>query len=179
MRDELRQSFALLPRGSDPWIGISKPVESRVKKFICRRSVPTGALSVKGPAKDQLCRTIMCSSHSSEPMVDKCGLPDTGPGNDCNDVYMLICPGIVQESDILLTTEQIHSCNGQSRYGSLLRSQFCRRLATYAAQSARGHPLQALMRDFAPCLDRFSYCWHRLPEFGRIVKTMPWVFVEK
>jgi hypothetical protein len=25
MRDELRQSFALLPRRSDPWIGLSKP----------------------------------------------------------------------------------------------------------------------------------------------------------
>src|SRR5262249_9748304 len=74
MCDELRQSFALLPRRSKPWIWISKPVESRIKKFIRRRSVPTAALSVEGPTKNQLCRTIMVSSHPSEPMVNECGL---------------------------------------------------------------------------------------------------------
>src|SRR5271166_4223628 len=114
MRDELRQSFALLPCRSEPWIWISKPSESRVKKFICRRSAPTAALSVKGPAKNELRRTIMFSSHPSEPMVDKCGLPDTRPGNDCHDIYILICPCGIQESDILLSTENIASCNRQS-----------------------------------------------------------------
>ena len=116
MRDELRQSFALLPRRSEPWIWISKPSESRIKKFICGRSVPTAALSVEGPAKNKLCRTIMVSSHPSEPMVDERGLPDTSPGNDRNDIYMLICPCIIQESDILLSTKNIASGNGQSGY---------------------------------------------------------------
>src|SRR5215469_9850654 len=34
MRDELRESLALLPRRSEPWIWISKPTEGRIKKFI-------------------------------------------------------------------------------------------------------------------------------------------------
>src|SRR5215468_11166771 len=34
MRDELRESLALLPRRSNPWIWISKPTEGHVKKFI-------------------------------------------------------------------------------------------------------------------------------------------------
>src|SRR5580704_15174798 len=34
MRDELRQSFALLPRRSEPWIWIAKPSQSRIKEFI-------------------------------------------------------------------------------------------------------------------------------------------------
>ena len=39
MKCGLRQSFALLPRVSEPWIWISKPRESDVKKFICCRSI--------------------------------------------------------------------------------------------------------------------------------------------
>jgi hypothetical protein len=35
MRDELRQSFALLPGGSEPRIWVAKPRESGIKKFIC------------------------------------------------------------------------------------------------------------------------------------------------
>ena len=35
MRDKFRESLALLPRRSDPWVWISEPIESRVKKFIC------------------------------------------------------------------------------------------------------------------------------------------------
>src|SRR5271157_4685634 len=101
MRDDLRQSFALLPRRSEPWIWISKPSESRIKKFICRRSLPTAALSVEGPTKNELRRTILFSSHSSEPMVNERGFPDPGPGNDRNDIYLLVCPGIIQKSDIL------------------------------------------------------------------------------
>src|SRR5208282_4309781 len=112
MRDELSQSFALLPRRSDAGIGISKPSESSVEKFICGRSLPTAPLSVEGPTKNKLCRTIMISSHPSEPMVNERGLPDSGPGNDCNDVDILVCPCTIQESDILLPTKNIASCNG-------------------------------------------------------------------
>src|SRR5271169_4833621 len=112
MRDELRESLAFLPRRSEPWIGISKPRESRIKKFICRRSVPTGALSVEGPTKNKLCRTIMVSSHPSEPMVNERGLSDPSPGNNCNDVDILVCPCTIQKSDILLSTKNIASGNG-------------------------------------------------------------------
>src|SRR6266478_5849092 len=112
MRDELCQSFALLPRSSEPWIWISKPSESRVKKFICGRSLPTAALSVEGPTKNKLCRTIMVSSHPSEPMVNERGLSDPSPGNNCNDVDILVCPCAIQKSEILRSTKDITSGNG-------------------------------------------------------------------
>src|SRR5208337_1454101 len=112
MRDELRESLAFLPRRSKPWIWISKPSESRIKKFIRGRSLPTGALSVEGPTKDKLCRTIMVSGHPSEPMVNERGLSDTSPGNDCNDVDILVCPCTIQENDILLSAKNIAFCNG-------------------------------------------------------------------
>ena len=54
MCDEFRESLAPLPCCSKPWIWISEPNESRVKKFIRGRSLPKRALSVKGPAKNQL-----------------------------------------------------------------------------------------------------------------------------
>src|SRR5262249_32047065 len=79
MGDKLRQSFTLLPRRSDARIRISKPGESSVNKFICRRRASTGALSVKGPAKDELRRAILFSSYPREPMVDERGLSDAGP----------------------------------------------------------------------------------------------------
>src|SRR4029077_13760240 len=114
MGDELRQSFALFPRRSETRIWICKPSESRIKKFIRGRTVPTGALSVEGPTKNQLRRTVFFSSHSSEPMVDQRGLSDPGPGNDCNDVDLLVCPCPIQKSDILFPTKNIASGDGQS-----------------------------------------------------------------
>src|SRR6516165_1106740 len=116
MGDKLRESLPFFPRCSDPWIWITKPTESSVKKFICGRRFPGGALSVERPAKNQLRRTIVFSCHPAKPMVDQRRLPNPSPGNDGNDVYMLIRPGIIEESDILLTTKQIRSGNGQSRY---------------------------------------------------------------
>src|SRR5258708_33227662 len=112
MRNELRQSLAFLPRRSEAWIWISKPVESRIKKFICRRNVPTAALSVEGPTKNKLCRTIMVSSHPSEPMVNERRLPDPRPGIDGHDVDILVCPCLIQKSEILLSTKNIASGNG-------------------------------------------------------------------
>src|ERR1700746_1816742 len=137
MCNELRQSFALLPRRSEPWIWISKPSESRVKKLISGRSLATAALSVEGPTKNELCRTIMVSSHPSEPMVNERGLSDPSPGNNCNDIYVLVCPGIIQKSDILLSTKNIASGNGQSGYGNLLRCKSCWRLARSDTRSGR------------------------------------------
>src|ERR1700726_5293795 len=130
MRHEPRQSFAFLPGRSESRIWISKPSESRVKKFICGRSLPTAALSVEGPTKNKLRRTIMISSHPSEPMVNERGLPDPSPGHDCNDIYVLVCPCIIQESDIFLSTKNIASGNGQSGYGNLLRCKSCWWLAS-------------------------------------------------
>src|ERR1700757_748685 len=125
MRDELGQSFALLPGRSEAWIWIAKPVKSSIKKFIRGRSVPTAALSVEGPTKNKLCRTIMVSSHPSEPMVNERGLSDTSPTNDCNDVDILVCPCTIQKSDVLLSTKKIASCNRQSGYGNFFRCKSC------------------------------------------------------
>src|SRR5271165_2269896 len=131
MCDELRQSLPFLPRRSEPRIWISKPSESRIKEFICGRSLPTAALSVEGPTKNELCRTIMVSSHPSEPMIDERGLSDPSPSNDCNDVDILLCPCTIEESDILLSAKNIPSGNGQSGYGNFLRRRFCEPLSSY------------------------------------------------
>src|SRR5580692_7312699 len=112
MRDELRESLAFLPCPSQPWIWITKPSESRVNKFISGPSVSAGALSVKGPAKNELRRTVILTSHPSKPMVNEAGLTDPSPGNDRNDIYLLICPCIIQKSEILLSTKNIASGNG-------------------------------------------------------------------
>src|SRR6516162_10249771 len=120
MRDELCQSFALLPRCSKPRVWVAKPRESGIEKFICRRSVPPCALSVERPAKNELCRAILFSSHSSEPMVDQRRFSDSAPGSNCNHIDLLVCPCIVQESDVLFTTKKITSCDRQSGYGNLL-----------------------------------------------------------
>src|SRR6516164_3661596 len=114
MRDELRQSLALLPLCSDSWIWIAKPSECSVKKFVRRRSLPAAALSVKRPAKDELRGAIVFSCHPSKPMVDEGGLSDPSPGNDGNDVDFLLRPRTIQKSDILLSTKKFASCNRQS-----------------------------------------------------------------
>src|SRR6516165_8416513 len=119
MPDELGQSFALLPGGSEPRIWVAKPRESGIKKFICRRSTPTSTLTIERPTKNKLCRTIMFSSHSSEPMVDQRRFSDAGPGHYGNDVDILVCPCAVQKNDVFVSTENIVSGNGQSGYGNL------------------------------------------------------------
>jgi hypothetical protein len=40
-------------------------------------------------------------------MVDERGFPDTGPGDDCNDVYLPVHPRSLQKSDILLSAKNI------------------------------------------------------------------------
>src|SRR5215469_6247190 len=62
---------------ANPGIRITKSTQSGVKKFVCRGSTSTTALSVKGPAKDEFRGAIVFSSHPSNPMVDECGLSDT------------------------------------------------------------------------------------------------------
>src|SRR6516165_4839185 len=116
MRHKLGESFPFLPRRSKPWIGIAKPTQSSVEKFIGGRGLPTGALSIEGPAKNKLRRSIMFRSHPQEPLINQGRLPRTTPGNDGNDIYLLICPGLIQESDIRLSAKKIASCNGESRY---------------------------------------------------------------
>src|SRR5271169_1300021 len=125
MANELRQSFALLPGGSDSWIWITEPVKSRIKKLMGGRSFSAAALSIKGPTKDKLRRTILFSSHSPEPMVNERRLPHPSPGNNCNKDDMLVCPRTIQESDIFLSTKSVAARHGQSGNGNLLRRKAC------------------------------------------------------
>src|ERR1700693_1201041 len=109
MPDAPRECFALLPSGPDPWIRIPKPSESRVKKFICGRGLPAAALSVEGPTKNKLRRTVMLGTHPPEPMINQRGFPDTSPGNNRNDVDILVRPCGIQVSNVLLPTKDIAS----------------------------------------------------------------------
>src|ERR1700675_1656860 len=179
MRDELRKSLAFLPQRSEPWIWISKPSESRIKKFICGRSVPTAALSVEGPAEKNIRSTIMFSSQPSEPMVDDRGLPDTGPCNNCNDVDILVCPCTIQKSEILLSSKNITSCNGQSGYGNLLRCKSCWRLTSSDTRSGREVLVLGVDSEFSAYADSACYRRYRLQKFGRALKTPPGVLLEE
>src|SRR6516225_3467345 len=114
MSHELSQSLSLLPCRSEPWIWIAKPGQSNVNKFICRRRFHGGALSIEGPVKNELRRAILFSSHASEPMVNERGLPDPSPGDNRHNVDILVCPGTIQERDVLLSTKDIASGDGQS-----------------------------------------------------------------
>src|SRR5262249_10739973 len=114
--DEFHQSFAPLPCGSKPWIRVTKPTECGVDKFIRGRSTSARTFPIERPAKDQLRRTVMISSHPPEPMVNERRLSDTGPGNDCNDIDIPVGPCTIQEVDILLSAKNIASSNGQSSY---------------------------------------------------------------
>ena len=69
-----------------------------------RTKCPAASLSVKRPAENELRRPIMVTS---EPMVDERRLPNTSPGNDRNDIDILVCPRVIQEGHILLSTKKI------------------------------------------------------------------------
>ena len=68
-------------------LGLQTKLEQR-QEIHRRRRCPPCSLSVEGPAEDKLRGTIIFSRHASEPMVDKRGLPDTGPGNNRCDIDM-------------------------------------------------------------------------------------------
>src|SRR5580704_2858392 len=111
----------------------------------------------------------MFCRHPSEPMVDERRLPDTGPCNDCNDIYLLVCPCPIQERNILLSTKNIATCNGQSGYGDLLWCESCPRFPEYHARRRCPHILEALTSDSTPFADSVCYHRHRLQKFGRIL----------
>src|SRR3984893_3253297 len=121
----------------------------------------------------------MFSSHPSQPMVNERGLPDTGPGNDCNDVDILVCPCAIQESDVFFSTKNITSSNGQSGYRDLLRCKSSWGLASSDTRSGRGRLLQALTSDSTPCVDCVCYRPYRLQEFGRSLETLGRIFLKE
>src|ERR1700760_1168470 len=121
----------------------------------------------------------MVGSHSTEPMVNKRGLPDTGPGNDGNDIDIFVCPGTIQKSDILLSTKNIASGYRQSGYGNLLRCKSCWWLAGSDTRNGRGRLLQVLTSDSTPCVDSGYYRWYRFQQFSRGLKATHGVFLQQ
>src|SRR6516164_10827060 len=95
-------------------------------------------LPVERPAKNELCRAIVFSSHSSEPMIDQRRFSDSTPGSNCSNIDLLVRPCIVQESDVLFTTKKITSCDRQSGYGNLLWTWSCWPLASFDTRRAGG-----------------------------------------
>src|SRR5262249_9674662 len=114
-------------------------------------------------------------SHSSKPMVDQRRFSDSAPGNNCNNIDLLVCPSIVQESDVLFTTKKITSCDRQSGYGNLLRTKSCWPLASFDTRSGRGRLLQVLTTDPRWCLDSICDRRYRLQKFARTLKAPPGV----
>jgi len=102
MSDELGESFPFFPGRSKSRIGIAKPTQSRVEKLIGRRRASSGALPIKGPAKNKFRTTVMFRSHPQEPLINQGRLTGTSPGNDGNDICLLIRPSLIQKSDICL-----------------------------------------------------------------------------
>src|SRR6476620_9067288 len=112
-------------------------------------------------------------------MVNQRRLSDTGPGNDCNHVNILVRPCTIQERHIVLSTKKIASGNGQSGDGNLLGCEPSRPFWTYGMRSRRGYLLQALTSDSTPCVDSGRYRWHRFQEFSRVLKATPGVFLKE
>src|ERR1700760_3142718 len=100
-------------------------------------------------------------------MVDQCGLPDPTPGDNCNNVDILVCPRLIQKSDILVSTKDIASGNGQSSDRNLLRSTSCWRLASSDARNTRVWLKESLTSDCTPCVDCACYRRHRLQQLVR------------
>jgi hypothetical protein len=104
-------------------------------------------------------------------MVDQRGLADTGPGNDCHDIRMLVRPCVIEKSDILFSTKDITSGNGQSGYGNLLWTWSCWPLANFDTRSGRGLLLQVLTTDPTWCLDSICDRRYRLQQLVRSLET--------
>src|ERR1700757_3793974 len=162
-----------------PIRGSGSPNQLRAARFICGRRAPTGARSVEGPAKDELRRAIVASSHPPEPMVNQRRLPDASPSDDSNDVYLPVCPRFVYKGEIVFSTKNITPRNRQSGYGDLLWSESCWRSASCDTRSGRGCPLQALTSDSTPCVDSACYRRNRLQQLVWSLKTLCWIFLKE
>ena len=75
--------------------------------------LPLSTLPVEGPAKNELRRTIVFGSHGPKPVINERGLSHASPSHYCDDIHIRVCPCVVQESDILISTKKISSCDGQ------------------------------------------------------------------
>ena len=94
-------------------------------------------------------------------------------------VNLLICPGVVQESDVLLSPKNIASGNGQSSDGNLLRCNSCPRFPDYHARSRCPHILYTLTSDSTPCVDSVCYLRYRLQKPVRSLETLGRIFLKE
>src|SRR5262249_33657823 len=92
---------------------------------------------------------------------------------------ILVCPGTIQKSDILLSTKNITSGNGQPGYGNLLWCKSSWRLASSYTRSAGGRLLQALTSDSTPCADSAGYSRYRLQELVRGPEALCRIFLKE
>jgi hypothetical protein len=82
-------------------------------------------------------------------MVDERRLPDTGPGDDRNDIYLLICPCIIQESDILSRPKTSLPVTGNLATEIFLGPRLAGGLRVPAREAAGGilsKPLRLILR---------------------------------
>src|ERR1700745_433492 len=92
---------------------------------------------------------------------------------------MLVRPCVIEKSDILLSTKNITSGDGQSGYGNLLRcTTFCP-LANANRQSGRRRLLQALTTDSTPGIESACYRRCRRQQLVRSLKAVRWVFLKE
>ncbi len=162
MRHQVRQAFALFPSRANAWVWIAEPRQGRVQKFIGRRSVLASPLPIERPAEYELCGTVIFGRHASEPMVDQRRLADTRPGHDGYDIDLRVCPGRLQEGEVLFSTKDLARGNGQSGQRDFLRSSAHWQLPSCAGGIGRRYLLQALTRDGAPSFNRARYRRQRL-----------------
>jgi Predicted metal-binding integral membrane protein (DUF2182) len=97
----------------------------------------------------------------------------------CYDVDILVCPGTIQKSDILLSTKNIAPGNGQSGQGNLLGSKFCWWLASSDTRSGKGRLQEALASDSTPSVDSGCYRRYRLQQLIRSPETLRRIFVKE
>jgi len=67
-------------------------------------------------------------------MVHECGLSDTGPSNDANDIDLWIFPSGVQKRNVLLAAKHLAGSDRQSGHGDFFRSSPGGRPASYAGE---------------------------------------------
>src|SRR5262249_16613251 len=104
---------------------------------------------------------------------------DSAPGSNCNNIDLLVCPGIAQESDVLFTTKKITSCDGQSGYRNLLRTKSYWPLASFDTRSGRGRLLQVLTTDPTRCVESAYYRRYRLQQLVWSLETLCRIFLKE
>jgi hypothetical protein len=71
-------------------------------------------------------------------MVNERRLSDPSPSNDGNDVDILACPRTIQKSDILLSTKNIFSGNGNLAMEIFSGAGFASRLRVNGCEAVEG-----------------------------------------